>query len=310
MTTLSILIPHYNDAEGLALTLRSIEAQTWRGDREIVVCDDGSRADQRAKLDEVLAATTERVILVENRVNRGRPYTRNVLLDNARGKYTTWCDAGDEYYPRKLELQLEAWFLARARRLLPPAEGDAVQPPHLGPVWITCASHWRWQGSPSTKLIRQDVSGDQVNNLLLGSLRGYLYTLLGTTQSFRDVGYFDLQLPRLQDLDFFLRFVSKGGRLLLPPTTEPLCIYHKSDVGRDGAEVLACNEYLFRKHAALLIARSRRYRRNRRFQQLQLAARFTHNNNDRRRTNLYLAQAALVSPMSFARWLFKSKGQL
>jgi len=84
---------------------------------------------------------------------------------------------------------------------------------------------------------------------------------MGTTQSFRDVGYFDLELPRLQDVDFFLRFVEKGGRFVLPPSAEPLCLYRKSDLGRSGTEVLRCNRYLLRKHAALLMQHSRRYRR-------------------------------------------------
>jgi glycosyltransferase involved in cell wall biosynthesis len=295
--TISILIPHYNDPDGLALTLRSIEAQTWKGTRDIFVCDDGSRPEELDRALEVAASSSEHVTVIPNRVNRGRPYTRNVLLDAARGKYLTWCDSGDEYYPDKLALQLEGLYRAR--------EEGIDQP-----VWCTCNSDWRWQGSRKTKLIRQQVEGNQVSNLLLSTLRAYLYTLLGTTQSFRDVGYFDLNLPRLQDLDFFLRFVSKGGVLILPPTNDPLCLYHKTDVGRSGQEVLRCNQYLFRKHSALLLTRSRRFRRNRRFEQYQLAARFSSNNNDRARTSMYLAASAIESPFGFARWLVKSRGRL
>lgn len=297
MNTINILIPHYNDPLGLALSLRSLEAQTWRGAREVIVCDDGSKPEHRAKLDEVIAGTTEKVRLVENRVNRGRPYTRNMLLDAADAKYTTWLDAGDEYYPTKLEWQLEGIYRARDQKF-------------ASTVWVTCNSEWLWHGAEKTKRIIQRVGGDQVNHLFLGSIRAYLYTLLGTTRSFKDVGYFDLNLPRLQDLDFFLRFVSKGGLLILPPTHEPLCIYHKTDVGRSGEEVLRCNQYLFKKHAALLMTHSRRFRRNRKFQQYQLAARFTNNNDDRVGTARYLVTAALQHPIGFARWMWQSKGKI
>ncbi len=297
MTTISILIPHYNDPDGLVLSLRSIVGQTWRGDREVVIVDDGSRPEVQQRVDEIVGASSERIRLVKNGVNRGRPWTRNVLLDNADGKYLTWLDAGDEYYPRKLELQLEALYRARYQQV-------------PGPVWSTCASDWRWQGSPRKKRIPQPVDGDQVANLFLGSCRAYLYTLLGTTQSFRDVGYFDLNLPRLQDLDFFLRFVEKGGTLVLPPSPESLCVYHKTDLGRNGEEVLRCNQYLFRKHAGLLLSRSRRFRRNRQFQQFMLAARFTANNDDRMRTAKYVAQSAVAAPFGFLRWLVVNKGKL
>jgi len=297
VTTLSILIPHYNDPDGFALTLASIEAQTWKGDREVVVCDDGSAAENLERLLELADGSPERVRVITNRVNRGRPYTRNVLLDAATGKYTTWCDSGDEYYPTKIEWQLDALYQARFDQ-------------REGPTWCTCNSDWLWHGAQHKKVVAQRVDGDHVQHLFLGTLRAYLYTLLGTTQSFRDVGYFDLELPRLQDLDFFLRFVSKGGTLILPATDEPLCIYHKTDVGRSGQDVLRCNQYLFRKHAALLMNYSRRFRRNRRFQQYQLAARFTQNNGDRVHTAYYLAASAVENPIGFGRWLVKTKGKL
>lgn len=297
MTTLSILIPHYQDPDGLALSLRSIEAQTWKGDREVIVCDDGSQPDNRERLDEVIESSGERIRLIVNPINRGRPYTRNVLLDAADGKYLTWLDAGDEYYPTKIEWQLEGLYRARHRKF-------------ESTVWCTANSDWLWHGAASKKRIIQQVEGDQVNHLFLGSIRAYLYTVMAPTRSFRDVGYFDLNLPRLQDLDFFLRFVSKGGMLILPPTHESLCVYHKTDLGRSGEEVLRCNQYLFRKHAALLLTHSRRFRRNRRFQQYQLAARFTSNNDDRPRTIKYLATSALEHPIGFVRWLIKNKGKL
>ncbi|MEZ4367149.1 MAG: glycosyltransferase family 2 protein [Kofleriaceae bacterium] len=298
MTTVSILIPHYNDPDGLALSLRSIESQTWRGAREIVVVDDGSRPEHQARLDEVIATSPERIRLVRNGVNRGRPWTRNVLLDNADGKYLTWLDAGDEYYPRKLELQLEGLYAARAAGA-------------TGPIWATAHSDLRWVGGQrKLRRVVQRVDGDQLANLLLDSLRAYLYTLLGRTETFRDVGYFDLKLPRLQDLDFFLRFIERGGRLVLPPGDESLCVYHKTDVGRNGDEVLRCNQYLFRKHAAWLMTRSRRFRRNRQFHQHMLAARFTNNNDDRVATLRHLAASASTSPWAFGRWIVKTRGRL
>lgn len=294
MTTLSVLIPHYNDPDGLALTLRGIEAQTWKGSREIVICDDGSTRGARRKLEQIIEDSAEKIRLIVHPTNLGRPYARNTLLDAAGGKYTTWCDAGDESYPARIEQQLDALYRARLLKF-------------RQPVWCTCNYDLQWSGRRKSHR-RQEVVGDQLSNLLLANLRAYLWTLLGTTQSFRDVGYFDTQLPRLQDLDFFMRFVAKGGMFILPPSHESLCVYDKFDQGKASAEVLRCYKYIFDKHAPLLLTRSRRFRRNRRFDMYMLAARFASNNRDTPSTLAYLARAAMHNPVVFAKRVVKKRG--
>lgn len=294
MTTLCVLIPHFNDPEGVELSLRSIEGQTWKGDREVIIVDDGSSADSRYRLEALAERSPERIRLIRNGSNRGRPYTRNVLLDAADAEYTAWLDAGDEWYPPKIERQLEA------------LRGDRGG--FAGPVWCTCNYDWQWRGGKKRRR-KQKVEGDQARNLLGSSLGAYLWTLLAETRAFKDVGYFDLRLPRLQDLDFFLRFTTKGGRLILPETSEPLCVYHKSDVGRRGEEVLACFKYLHDKHTAVLMKQSRKFRRKRNYEIHMHAARFTSNNGDAARTVLYMGTAALYGPTAFAKKMITNRGR-
>lgn len=296
MTTLSILIPHFNDPNGLELAIRSVERQTWRGERKLVICDDGSHPDMLSRARQVIEESSEDIELLQNTRNRGRPYTRNVLLDAAEGKYTAWLDSGDEWYPTKLEKQFDGLYRARHQQF-------------NRPVWCTCNFDWQWIGSRARSR-RQKVDGSQINSLWLAKLGAYLWTLLGRTQTFKNVGYFDLKLPRLQDLDFFLRFVSQGGMLILPLDQSPLCVYHKSDIGRHGDEVLRCFQYLFDKHSPLLMTRSRRFRRNRRHDAYLHAARFTLNNGDFLRTAQYMAAAAALSPYKFSRKMIQNRGRL
>lgn len=295
MSAISILIPHYNDPAGLALTLASIESQTWKGPRTVLVCDDGSSNDNRCRLDSVIARSSERIVLLANDKNRGRPYTRNRLLDAADGHFLTWCDSGDEFYPRKLQVQLDTLFRADARG-------------YGRPVWCVCDYTMHWVGG-KPKRGRQRVEGDQIGNLLTSTLRAYLFTAMGTTESFRNVGYFDEDLPRLQDLDFFLRFAEKDGLFIGTISDESLCVYHKSDVGKDGDLIAACFERIYRKHAGLLLQRSRRYRRNRRHDLHMLAARFSASNGDVVKAAAHLARAARLSPLRFGRKVRATKGR-
>lgn len=294
--TLSVLIPHFRDPAGLRMSLRSIECQTWKGSLQAIVYDDGS---PREVLDEVrseIASSSVNVVLLEGGTNRGRPFARNALLKAADGKYTAWLDAGDEWYPNKLALQFDAIYRSRLLRF-------------ESPVWVTCNFDWKWEGG-APRVRKQRVDGNQLNNLLTARCGAYLWTVLGETQTFRDTGLFDDNLPRLQDLDFFLRFIEKGGMLILPSTAEPLCVYHKSDIGRDGETVLRCFQYVLDKHAPLLMQRSRLFRRNRRHDVYVHAARFALNNGRRDLVAKYLLGAALQNPVRLGKMLKRTGGKL
>lgn len=294
--TLSILIPHYRDPEGLRLSLRSIERQTWRGRLQVLVYDDGSPPNVLDQVRQEIAASWLDTILIEGGTNRGRPFARNALLTAADGRYTAWLDAGDEWYPNKLELQFDALYRSRLLRF-------------ESPVWVTCNFDWKWEGGQA-RIRKQRVDGNQLNNLLTARCGAYLWTILGETSTFRDTGFFDENLPRLQDLDFFLRFIEKGGMLVSPATTDPLCVYHKSDIGRDGETVLRCFQYVLDKHSPLLMQRSRLFRRNRRHDVYVHAARFALNNGRNDLVARYLAGAALQNPVRLARTLRRTRGKL
>lgn len=289
---IDVLIPHYNADEALSLTLDSVDAQDWSGAFRVVVVDDGSDRAVLSRVREVLERRDTPAVLLENGTNRGRPYTRNVLLDAIESPYAAWVDAGDEWYPSKTTAQMEK------AEALGGLEADE-------PFWITCNFDWRWTGKEIEHRI-QAVDGDQIKALLRGkTLRAYLWTLLGPSQTFKDVGWFDEALPRLQDLDFFLRFQLKGGRLHTPTSSESLCVYHKSDLGRDADQVRACYRRIFDKHRYLYC------RYGRKFVDIQLynmelhAARFAAHNKQYARRRGYLWRAFRHRPKQFIRRLMK-----
>lgn len=297
MSQVDVLVPHFRDTEGLKLSLASIAAQTWTGDIRIVLVDDGSPAADFRAVEALVAEQELPVTLLRNPENRGRPFTRNRLLDSVEGDYVAWLDAGDVWYPEKLARQFE--HLSRLRFEGADTEG----------VWVTCHYDWQWHGRRA-RLLLQETDGDQLRELMLGDrLRAYLWTLLGKAETFRAVGRFDEELPRLQDLDYFIRFVRAGGRITAPPGREALCCYHKSDLGRNAAEIRRCNARIVEKYRPTIEGYGRGFVSTIRYNAETLSARYAKNNGAQLTRSYYLARAFLASPrrtLGLARrWLVK-----
>ena len=97
----SIVIPTYNRADYLRITLQSIKNQTFR-DFEVIVVDDGSPNDE-AK--EVCADFSFcKYVKIENSGGPAKP--RNVGIDMAKGQYIAFVDDDDLWFPEKLEKQV------------------------------------------------------------------------------------------------------------------------------------------------------------------------------------------------------------
>jgi glycosyltransferase involved in cell wall biosynthesis len=97
----SVLIPTYNRADMICEAIDSVLAQSFQ-DFEIVVIDDGSTDDTRAKL----ARYGDR-IRYEYGPNEGAASARNRGFRAARGEYVCILDSDDQYYPHKLAMQVE-----------------------------------------------------------------------------------------------------------------------------------------------------------------------------------------------------------
>ncbi len=286
MVLVDILIPHYSDLAGLRDSLTSIVQQTLRDPLRVIVVDDGSPQEVADQVPGLLQSFELEFLYHRFPSNRGRPAVRNKLVELAAAPYLAWLDAGDRWYADKLSLQLERFGQLEL------AGADVSR------VWMTCDYDWRWSGR-AAEFVEQDVDSDQLKELLLGKrLRAYLWSVLAPTCSFKQLGPFDEELPRLQDLDMFIRFVAAQGRLE-KPSVEParaLCVYEKSDVGRDAKQIRACNERIFKKYASLYRNYGKPFVTQTRLNAELLSARFAKNNGDRLLMGYYLARAVALAP--------------
>ncbi|PZO67415.1 MAG: hypothetical protein DI498_03535 [Paracoccus denitrificans] len=286
--SLDILIPHFEDPSGLEISLESILAQTWSGRLRVVIADDGSDEeifDQAQTIcDQFTSRSDHRLTLARRPVNRGRPYTRNELLDLSEAPYIAWLDAGDTWAETKLDDQFSYMStLYHGGR-------------DLTATWITCDYLWRESSAPARR-VNQELAGDQFLNLMVGGkLRAYLWTLVGPRESFTRVGYFDERLPRLQDMDYFVRFIRGGGKILKPRADRPLATYYKSDIGRNARDVYEAYNLIIDKNRPNLLRYRNSFTNDLRYKAAKLAARFAANNGDRRERIKYELIALRLKP--------------
>jgi glycosyltransferase involved in cell wall biosynthesis len=268
LTTLDVLIPHYNDSSALALSLESIESQTWAGSKRVIVVDDGSEHGELQKTEQVILQSSLNIELIKSPENLGRPKTRNKLLDAADAPFLAWLDAGDIWYKDKIQAQFNCLYDLVHK-------GDDVDT-----HWVTCNYDWKWEGKRRRK-VDQIARGDQLKELFIGDkLRAYLWTLLGTRKSFERAARFDERLLRLQDLDYFISFVRAGGRLVTPSNRNSLCCYFKSDIGRNAAEIRGCYSTIFNKHSAPLLGFGPKFTQRAKSKADFVASRFAKNNSE------------------------------
>jgi len=99
----TVFIPLYNAENYIKETLASILNQTYQN-LEILLVDDGS-IDRSIQI--VKSFDDERIRLIQNGENKGIPYTRNIGLAEAKGKYLAVMDSDDLAYLTRIEKQVE-----------------------------------------------------------------------------------------------------------------------------------------------------------------------------------------------------------
>jgi glycosyltransferase involved in cell wall biosynthesis len=104
---ISIVIPAYNAAATLPAQLDALARQTYRGEWEVIVADNGSTDETFA----LALAAQDRVPslrVVDASKRRGANHARNIGVRAARGEFVLFCDADDVVAPTWLEAMAAA----------------------------------------------------------------------------------------------------------------------------------------------------------------------------------------------------------
>ena len=103
---ITVIIPVLNEERHIAETLAALSRQTWRGDWEVVVVDNGctdATAEHRSLVGRAAPLADDRGRLIA----RGLNHARNVGVAAARGDYLAFCDGDNVPAPGWLDALAE-----------------------------------------------------------------------------------------------------------------------------------------------------------------------------------------------------------
>ena len=101
----SIIVPVYNAGAYIEETIAMVRAQSYKN-WELILVDDCSQDDGRAKIEGCMAKADGKIRLVAKSVNEGAARARNTGIAQAKGRYIAFLDADDVWMPDKLEKEL------------------------------------------------------------------------------------------------------------------------------------------------------------------------------------------------------------
>lgn len=105
----SVVIPMYNSEKTIERSLDSVINQTYQGNIEIIVVNDGSK-DNSLKMVEEYRKNLKKInikIEIIDKKNGGVSSARNTGLKKANGEYIALLDSDDEWLEKKLKIQMD-----------------------------------------------------------------------------------------------------------------------------------------------------------------------------------------------------------
>jgi glycosyltransferase involved in cell wall biosynthesis len=223
----SVVIPTYNRAHLIPRAIQSVLNQTYQ-DLEIVVVDDGS-TDNTEEL--IKNFKDERIRYILNSKNKGASAARNTGIKASNGNYIAFQDSDDEWFPDKLEQQMEVFR-------------DA--PPEIGVVY---SGLYRIEADkkiylPSNRFTQKE--GNIHNELLKGNFVG-TPTVLIKKECFENTKYFDESLLAYEEWELWIE-ISK--HYLFKYINKPLLRAYSTpnSVNLNQNNTLKAHEIIIKKH--------------------------------------------------------------
>lgn len=103
---ISVIIPMYNSSETIVRVLNSVRNQTLKCNYEVLVINDGSNDNSKDIVEKYISENNSFNVILINQLNGGVSIARNAGLRASHGDLIAFLDSDDEWFPEKLEKQL------------------------------------------------------------------------------------------------------------------------------------------------------------------------------------------------------------
>jgi glycosyltransferase involved in cell wall biosynthesis len=202
---ISVIMAVYNSERFLTEAIESILGQTFK-DFEFIIINDCS-TDNSLKIINEYRRNDERIIVINNEINLGRPVSRNKGIKISRGEYVAILDSDDVALPKRFKIQYD--FLEKNRDIFLVGTG---------------AYNFSSSTNSATTTFNKPISSSL-------AIKKELYNkncIYHPTIMFRNEGFlYREKFVYAQDYDFYLLLLSKNKNL--SNIAEPLNKYRIND---------------------------------------------------------------------------------
>ncbi len=186
----SVIIPTFNRGNLIEKSIKSVLNQTYQN-FEVIVVDDGSTDNTSNVIEKI---NDDRIKYIKLNNNKGASNARNIGIKKARGKYISFQDSDDLFYPNKLEKQLQNIINKKSNL-------DFCK---IKVIFNKTYSYFY----PNKRQEKSILCGKIFDELI--SEGNFISTQsMFVERNFMRKFFFDINMPRLQDFDVILRMIPK-----------------------------------------------------------------------------------------------------
>lgn len=194
-TLVSVIIPMHGRSMYIEDAVRSALSQTYPNIEIILVDDNGNNSIEQKKTYETIRKfLSNRVHYLKNPINSGVSQSRNNGVDIAKGKYITFLDDDDIYYPYKVATQLQ--YMQKNK------------------LDISICSFDRFDNdgkSQPSSAIQPPLNN--IRDFLTQKSSPHAPTLMLMTELYRSIGGFPANIAYREDSTLVMRALLKGAKL-------------------------------------------------------------------------------------------------
>ncbi|MBH1939368.1 glycosyltransferase family 2 protein [Mobilitalea sibirica] len=236
---ISVVIPTHNRANLIEKAIKSVQNQTYPV-REIIIVSDGS-VDGTDEIVNQLMNEDSRIQLISYHPGRNGNYARNCGIKAATGEYIAFLDDDDEWFPEKIQKQVEIIKIDQE-------------------VGLVCTGIENiYIEENSSYLYIPAESGDLSQKILIRNYVGSTSTVLVKSELLKLCGFFDEQLYARQDYDLWIRIcqVTKVG-VVKEPCVKYYNYKQNNQISQQTDKYLKATEQINTKYKDLILKLSKK----------------------------------------------------